>query len=170
MFQSTLVLLSIVLILYIAHLCLKAYTNKTLNWESFQSKVTTKVAAPQLAPPTFQAPPEPPRVVAPSGPNPPNATAPSGKVPPEITTASDPYQETNSETPIRDNLRHPENSFSPGVENTGTQISTGAGISSNTVQAGVSQFSPEFAQNGGDFMTGVVASDSFSGGDNYATI
>jgi hypothetical protein len=77
--------------------------------------------------------------------------------------------DTNSATPLRDNMRHPENSFGPGVPNTGTQISLDSGISSKTVNSGISQFSPEFAQNGGEFMAGIEASDSF-GGDNYAMI
>jgi hypothetical protein len=75
----------------------------------------------------------------------------------------------NSETPIKDNLRNPENSFGPGIENIGTRNSLDAGLSSNTVQGGVSNFSPEFAQNGGEFMSGITASDGF-GADNFATI
>jgi len=75
----------------------------------------------------------------------------------------------NSATPVKSNMRRPENSFGPGVENSGTQISLDAGISSKSVQGGTSQFSPEFAQNGGEFMSGILANDGF-GGDNFATI
>jgi hypothetical protein len=82
---------------------------------------------------------------------------------------SNPFEEMNSPTPVRSNLRRPENSFGPGPDNTGTQISLDAGISSKSVQGGASQFSPEFAQNGGEFMSGILASDGF-GGDNFATI
>ena len=77
--------------------------------------------------------------------------------------------DVNSETPIRDNLRHPENSFGPGVENNGTRMSVESGVASNTVRGGVSNFSPEFAQNGGEFMEGISASDAFMT-DNYSSI
>jgi hypothetical protein len=113
---------------------------------------------------------EPPQVVTPSGPNPPNAqeALPSVAKSPEKTVAHDPYQETASETPIRDNLRRPENSFGPGVENNGNNLSVASGVSSESVQKGASQFSPEFAQNGGQFMGAVTAND-LSHDDTYAT-
>ena len=164
MLYSVAILLGILAVLYVAQLALRSYTNKTLSWESFQSK--SKQAA---APPSYTPQVEPPRDVAPSGPNPPNAQAPPQKTLPETTTANDPLAEVNSETPIKDNLRHPENSFGPGVENNGTRLSVNAGLASNTVQGGVSNFSPEFAQNGGEFMAGISASDAFNT-DSYATI
>ena len=164
MLQSVLILLGVAVILYVAHLLLKSYLNKSITWESFQS-------APGPAPPYSQPMnQEPPRVVSPAGPSPPNAETPSvPPPPPEKTKPLDPYQETNSETPIRDNLRHPENSFGPGVENSGTDLSVKSGVASNSSNPGASQFSPEFAQNGGDFMNGIGAHDTF-GGDSYATI
>ena len=161
MFQSVLILLGVAVILYVANLLLKSYLNKSITWESFQS-------SPGPAPPSRQPiSEEPPRVVTPAGPSPPNAETPSVRpAPPEKTKPLDPYQEVNSETPIRDNLRHPENSFGPGVENSGTDLSVKSGVASNS---GASQFSPEFAQNGGDFMNGIGAHDAF-GSDSYATI
>jgi len=161
MLYSVVILLGILAVLYVAQLALRKYTNKTISWESFQSK--------QSAPTTFVSPPEPPRVVAPSGPNPPNASGPPEKRLPETTMANDPTAEVNSETPIKDNLRHPENSFGPGVENNGTRLSVESGVASNSVKGGTSNFSPEFAQNGGEFMEGISASDAFSS-DNYASI
>ena len=165
MLYSVVILLGILAVLYVAQLALRNYTNKTISWESFQSKP----AAQQASTPTFVAPLEPPRVVAPSGPNPPNTGSSLGKILPETTKASDPYEEVNSETPIKDNLRHPENSFGPGVENTGSRLSVNSGVASNSVKEGVSNFSPEFAQNGGDFMKGISASDAFTS-VNYASI
>ena len=167
MLQSVLILVGVAVILYVAHLLLKAYLNKSLKWEGFQQKEMPAASAPVQKNVTQ----EPPQVVTPSGPNPPNAqeALPSVAKSPEKTVAHDPYQETASETPIRDNLRRPENSFGPGVENNGNNLSVASGVSSESVQKGASQFSPEFAQNGGDFMNGITASDSF-GGDNYATI
>ena len=165
MLQSVLILLSIMVILYVAHLALRAYTNKRLNWEPFK---VTSAPVPGVAT-TIQAPPvEPPRVVAPSGPNPPSADSPAKEITsPEKTFPNDPMDDVNSATPLKDSMRHPENSFGPGVPNTGTQISLDAGISSKTVNSGISQFSPEFAQNGGEFMEGISANDGL-GGDNFA--
>jgi hypothetical protein len=48
-------------------------------------------------------------------------------------------------------------------------MSVGGGLASNSVQGGVSNFSPEFAQNGGEFMEGISASDAFNT-DSYASI
>lgn len=167
MLYSVAILLGILAVLYVAQLALRSYTNKTLSWESFQA--APKSTPPAPAPPSFTPPAEPPRDVAPSGPNPPNAQGPPQKTLPETAAANDPLAEVNSETPIKDNLRHPENSFGPGVENNGTRLSVGAGLASNTVQGGVSNFSPEFAQNGGEFMAGISASDAFNT-DSYASI
>jgi len=89
--------------------------------------------------------------------------------PPDRVQPNNPFDDVNSATPIQTNMRKPENSFGPGVPNTGTQISLDAGISSKSVSSGTSQFSPEFAQNGGEFMSGILANDAF-GGDNFATI
>jgi len=175
MFQSVLILLGVAVILYVAHLLLKSYLNKSLSWESFQSPpVPIRQSQNSIPSPAAvvrqEVSEEPLRVVSSAGPNPPNAETPSARPsPPEKTKPLDPYQEVNSETPIRDNLRHPENSFGPGVQNSGTAISTNAGIASDSVKPGASQFSPEFAQNGGDFMNGIGAHDAF-GSDSYATI
>jgi hypothetical protein len=167
MLYSVLILLGILAVLYVAQLALRSYTNKTVSWESFQP--STKQAAPAAAAPSYQPPVEPERLVAPSGPNPPNAQAPPERKLPETAAANDPLAEVNSETPIKDNLRHPENSFGPGVENNSTRLSVGGGLASNSVQGGVSNFSPEFAQNGGEFMEGISASDAFNT-DSYASI
>jgi len=168
MLYSVLILLGILAVLYVAQLALRSYTNKTLSWESFQTS-SKHIGPTQTATTTFTPPPEAPRVVAPSGPSAPNAQGPPEKRLPETAAANDPLAEVNSESPITDNLRHPENSFGPGVENNGTRLSVGAGTASNSVQGGVSNFSPEFAQNGGEFMQGISASDAFSS-DSYASI
>ena len=165
-YYSVIILLGILSVLYVAQLALRSYTNTTISWESFQSRPAVQQASP---PPTLVAPPEPPRVVAPSGPNPPNASGPPERTLPETTAANDPLAEVNSETPIQDNLRHPENSFGPVVENNGTLLSVSSGVASNSVKGGTSNFSPEFAQNGGEFMAGISASDAFTS-DNYASI
>jgi hypothetical protein len=109
---------------------------------------------------------EEPRVVSPGGPAAPNAEAPrQGRVRSPEATARDPYDHTNTEVPISDTMRHPELSFGPGVENVATTMNTASGVSS---QRGASNFSPEFAQNGGSFMGSVLAND-LTQGNEFAT-
>lgn len=122
-----------------------------------------KQAPPAPAPaPVIVAPiaEEPPRVIAPAGPNSPNAAPPKKVVTfsPEA-QARDPFDELNSDNPIKDTITHPERSFGPGVENTGTMVNRDAGVSADSVRSGVATFSPEFAQNGGEFMQGIGAND-----------
>ena len=177
MFQTILIGISLVVISSIGYVLFKAWRARAERQEEFQASL--KAAATVTEPPAalsnaapsvaLTPPAETPRVVAPAGPNPPNALSPSKKVTfsPEATPA-DPFDELNGETPMRDSMRHPENSFGPGVENTGVQRSLDSGISATTVQGGISTFSPEFAQNGGEFMKGIGAHDSW-GADTYAT-
>ena len=66
-------------------------------------------------------------------------------------------------------MRHPERSFGPGVDNTGTKRSVNSGTASDSVNSAVSSFSPEFAQNGGNFMEGISAND-MGAGSEYALI
>ena len=172
MFQTILIGISILVISSIAYVLFRSYRNGALRMEMFQSAVKQAPQTLEPAPPVKASlAEEPPRVITPSGPNPPNAAPPPAKAidfPPD-TKARDPFDEVNGETPMRDSMRHPERSFGPGVENSGTQVSLDAGISSQTVQQGVSNFSPEFAQNGGEFMGGVMASDGWGADPSYAT-
>ena len=171
MLYSAAILLGILAVLYVAHLLVQSYSNVTVSWESFKQQPFHGQA--QATVPIVSAPTPSPleeRVVSQSGPSAPNArSTPTDVAPPENVRPSDTMDEVNSETPIRDNLRHPENSFGPGVENNGTRLSVESGVASNTVRGGVSNFSPEFAQNGGEFMEGISASDAFMT-DNYSSI
>ena len=168
MLKSGLIILGILAVLYVAHLALRSYTSSTVPWETFQANAK-QPNVPVAAPIIYTPPTPPPIPTTPSGPNPPNVQGPPVVNPPETASANDPLAEMNSATPIRDTLRHPENSFGPGTENNGTRLSTESGVASNTVAGGVSNFSPEFAQNGGEFMSGIVAHDMFST-DSYASI
>jgi len=62
--------------------------------------------------------------------------------------------------------------FNSGVDHTGTKRAVESGISGNTTEAPapVGKFSPDFAQNGGEFMTGIFANDLTKGGGNYSEI
>ena len=59
-------------------------------------------------------------------------------------------------------LRHPERMFQPGPDNSTRGIAEASGIASASAsQAGhaMQAFTPEFAQNGGEFMQGIMAND-----------
>ncbi len=113
-----------------------------------------------------QAPLYPERTIAPSGPNPPNQAAPPGEVVVySDPVAKDPYDEPQESSAIPENLRYPERSFRPTVANNQTQIAVEAGIASNNMQVSADntqKFSTDFIQNGGEFMTGVYANDTYN--------
>ena len=170
MFEQALLFVGLILIGYVLYPLIMALLNKYYyNTDGFQAAKRTEILG--NAPLTEQAPMEPPRVIAQAGPNPPNMkpadSAPSVLSPEE--KPNDPYDETNGELPINSNLRHPERSFGPGVANTGTQRSVAAGSAADAVNSSLSSFSPEFAQNGGNFMEGISAND-MSGGSEYAML
>ena len=80
---------------------------------------------------------------------------------PEI--ANDPYAPNEESAAIPERLRHPERMFQPGPDNSTRGIAEASGIASASAsQAGnaLQTFTPEFAQNGGEFMQGIMANDS----------
>lgn len=113
-----------------------------------------------------QIPPPPPeRIIYSAGPNSPNQLPPENSpttvAPQEV--AFDPQENTHESAEIPENLRHPERSFSPGLLNEDTQTAVAAGTASyaSKMTENASQiFGPEFAQNGGNFMDGIMANDS----------
>jgi len=110
-----------------------------------------------------------PRTVAPGGPGAPNAQ--DGGAPPTISPEVmpiDPFEDSNMEAPIKDSMRHPELSFGPGMDNSGVKKAAASGVMNKGALSSESPFSPEFAQNGGQFMGDVTAND-LSHDDTYAT-
>ncbi len=157
MFQTILIGISLVVIAAIGYLVLRAYWNQSKEKEEFRI-----AQRPALAdPPKETVSPEPPQIVAPAGPNPPNAAPPKKVTFAPEEKPNDPFDETEGETPLRDSLRHPERSFGPGVENTETRIAPLSGVASEESGPNSSLFSPEFAQNGGEFMKGILANDAY---------
>lgn len=106
----------------------------------------------------------PPRNVAPGGASTPTQMAPSDEVrmaSPEV--AHDPYAQNEESAAIPERLRHPERMFQPGQDNTTRGIAEASGVASESAsQAGnaLQTFTPEFAQNGGEFMQGIMANDT----------
>jgi hypothetical protein len=98
-------------------------------------------------------------------------TRPVNQTPPEIyypePEAVDPYETSqHNDAYFGDNLRHPEQMMeaAPPVS-TGNIVSSGLGAHV-TYQGGNdgNTFDPEMAQNGGEFMSGIVAFDGSDGG------
>jgi hypothetical protein len=80
----------------------------------------------------------------------------------------DPLHDYNMEAPIKDSMRHPELSFGPGMDNSGVNKAAASGVMNKGALSSESPFSPEFAQNGGQFMGAVTAND-LNADDTYAT-
>jgi len=146
-----------VLVAFIVFAVYSWYSTK--NFDGFDINSQVYSAAPAPAPACAESP----RIISPAGPGAPNER-PEQKafiVPPE--EPYDPQEQTYESAEHPDRLRHPERAFGPGLEQSDVETPVAAGIASNysNVTARANQvFGPEFAQNGGDFMDGVVASDS----------
>ena len=103
--------------------------------------------------------PYPVRQVSPGGPAAP-ATRSTGA--PRIVQQeepNDPSYEGYESSDIPERLRHPEKMFGPGVIGDDTDIAAAAGVASSAEQTtarAFTTFSPEYAQNGGQFMDGGI--------------
>jgi len=114
-----------------------------------------------------QAPIYPPRQVASSGPHSPQqASQQEGTMdvyaPPG---PKDPYAEPQESSEIPENLRHPERSFRAPPTNDQRQLAVQAGIASPHHQVSSDQaqmYSQEMIQNGGEYMPGIFANDTFN--------
>jgi len=184
MFDSLGVALGLAVLLFACYLLTRAYyptlfgpkrENFVVRPPPMGPPVATEINTPSTpppapAPPLTVDPPQEERVVSPGGPNPPNMQPPvdtSATISPEAAPI-DPYADRNMEAPIQDSMRHPELSFGPGVENSGMNKLSASGVGSTRVISAESQFSPDFAQNGGSFMGSVFAND-LTKDDKFAT-
>lgn len=132
---------------------------------------------PAPAPPVYLDPPaDIPRTITPGGPNTPNqASAPTQYRQPRLPGPedNDPYDETYGSSNMKDNLRHPERFFGPAPEPNNTQIalqSGVAGIENAEVAQSIQTFSPEMAQNGGQFIEGGIFANDTIDNPNYSAI
>ena len=182
MFRTIVLALCILVVLYMFYLLLKAYKpswfQKTPEIESFAQKAMGPPIAtplnmppqpiPSPAPPMREPPSEPEHTITPGGPGAPNARAEESPatMSPEVLPV-DPFQDSNMEAPIKDSMRHPELSFGPGMDNSGIKKAAASGVMNKVTLSSESPFSPEFAQNGGQFM-GTVTANDLSHDDTYA--
>jgi hypothetical protein len=105
------------------------------------------------------------------------ATRPVMDTPPDVSydepMSKDPYEDTvHNDAEFGDNLRHPEQMIEvhPPM---GTMRVPASGLGSDQSFDNVNQsipYSPEMAQNGGEFMSGIMAFESDSAGVGYSAI
>jgi len=186
MFRTIALALCILVVLYIGYLLLKGYkpswfrsSTRAPEIEHFAQKAMGPPTAtpinmpsqptPSPAPPMGKPAVEEEHTISPGGPGAPNARAEesSATMSPEV-MPTDPFHDSNMEAPIKDSMRHPELSFGPGMDNSGIKKAVASGVMSKNTLSSESPFSPEFAQNGGQFMDAVTAND-LSHDDTYAT-
>jgi hypothetical protein len=110
-----------------------------------------------------QLPVDGPRTVMSSGPNPPSQSPPDNE---EVRYgephAVDPYAEQQQASDAREDMRYPERSFRPSVDNDQVMIAREAGIAGSADQTSpqaYQKFGTEGIQNSGAFMEGVYAND-----------
>lgn len=130
---------------------------------------------PAEAPPITQPIPEPPRTISPGGPNSPSQ-APPQEMPPVRLPGPEPsnseeFEESYGSSDMQDNMRYPERSFgrAPSPDNTDIAVESGVASRKNQeVSQALQTFSPDFAQNGGEFINGgIFANDTYEN-PNYS--
>ena len=119
--------------------------------------------------------PEPPRTVSPGGPNSPSVAPPEDEMPVRLPgpEESDPYDETYGSSNMKDNLRFPERLFGPAPKPNKTELAVSAGVASpeqQVVSQAIQTFSPDFAQNGGEFLEGGIFANDTNEQPNYSAI
>ena len=128
------------------------------------------------APIVTQPLPEPPRTISPGGPNSPNQLPPpthdtNQRLPgPED---SDPLDDSYGSSNMKDNMRYPERLFGPAPPPVNTTIPIGSGNASvltSGVNRALQTFSPDFAQNGGEFIPGGIFANDVFDNPNYSSI
>lgn len=110
-------------------------------------------------------------IITPAGPGAPSQQAPNGVR--HIMAEEqprDPFAEDQDDAYAPEKMRNPERIYRPAPDNsdTGTAIAGGMAAELSAVPQQMGQFSPEMAQNGGMFMDGIVANNTFDDG-NYAS-
>ena len=163
MFNKTLFAIGLTVLLFVGYLLAQHY-------------IFEKFEVPSIAVPVVQqVSEEEERVVSPGGPG-----APNQMPPPRVTTTErlpgptdkDPYDETYGSSNMKENLRHPERFFGPAPVPDNTTISTASGVAGSpgpTTPQSVQNFSPDFAQNGGEFVDGGIFANDAGENPNYST-
>lgn len=160
---KVLIALAVAVLLFIVYLIVKFYNPSWFDVDTFSTKEKHDDA------PWIQQdlPASVPRVITPGGPGAPNMKPlpqTEEELPPPAVTPSDPFVEGNGSSEMSDSMRHPERMFSPGVQPKDSSSAVMSGVASNETQMtsqALQTFVPEMAQNGGEFMKGIAANDTF---------
>lgn len=150
MFPKLLLAVALSIILFIIYWGILTYYPEVFG---FESPDTVTMNPPPVYEPIYKPMP------APELPMP----APPIETPIPVVMAADPMRGPSEET---QELRHPERLFEPAVKSKNTQIAIESGLASANATAtseALQAFSPEMAQNGGEFMEGVFPLESTSG-------
>ena len=132
------------------------YTTRTQN-EGFDINSQQYAEAPPPSPVAIS----PERIVAPAGPGAPSQLSKKSVVIVQDEKPYDPQDKGYESADLPERLRHPERMFGPGITNDGTEPTEGvASYASQVTEDAHQTFGPEFAQNGGNFMSGVMANDT----------
>ena len=105
----------------------------------------------------------PARTIVPSPSSPNQAADPNEIRMASPEAAHDPYEATEESSSVPERLRHPERMFQPAPSNQTHEIAEASGIASASASQAanaLNAFTPEFAQNGGEFMQGIFANDT----------
>ena len=161
----------IVLAILLAGVLFLAYQ---LYLNLFPSKLLIDETFIAPAPVVTQPIPEPERTIAPGGPNSPNQMPPpthdtNERLPGP--TDSDPLGDDYGSSDIKDNLRYPERLFGPAPKQVNTTIAVASGTASNLtsgVNEALQTFAPDFAQNGGEFVSGGIFANDVFDNPNYS--
>lgn len=127
------------------------------------------------APVVTQPIPEPERTITPGGPNTPNQLPPPTHDTNERLPGpqdSDPLDDDYGSSNVQDNLRYPERSFGKAPKPVNTTIPVAAGNASTLttgVNTALQTFSPDFAQNGGEFINGGIFANDTLDNSNYSS-
>ena len=166
--NKTLFAVGITVLLFIGYMFAQYYI-----FEQFTQP--TYAAVPEPAVPVVkQVSAEPERVVSPGGPSAPNQMPPSRdreaeRLPGPVD--KDPYDETYGSSNMKEDLRHPERFFGPAptADNVAIARASGvAGLPGSTTPQAVQTFSPDFAQNGGEFVDGGIFANDAGENPNYS--
>lgn len=162
----------IVVAVVLAFLLFAAYSWYTTKgtYDGFMDLNKQQYAAAEIEEPPVEA--SLTRIVNPGGPSAPNQRSSSSATVAMDERPFDPQDDSYESAEIPERLRHPERMFGPGLDNTTTDDAVAAGTASYAQQAtdqAYQTFGPEFAQNGGTFMDGIVAND-ISVNQSYSSV
>ena len=175
MFNKTLFAVGITVLLFVGYLFAQYYM---FGKERFE--------VPMVAPPVVQqVSAEPERVVSPGGPAPSDLGRQGPGAPNQMPLPSraesverlpgpvdkDPYDETYGSSNMKEELRHPERFFGPAptADNVAIARASGvAGLPGSTTPQAVQTFSPDFAQNGGEFVDGGIFANDTADSPNFS--